>query len=265
LLYAKVDIHKQDGTDLSLHIVFKVFGYSLYDNLKPRKKRRKEKNFRKKVPASVKQESHKSSEDPEIKAYLQIDDKIDDKIDNIESTHTDDKPPLEDIGTPGRTTNIFHKIFALIEKIKNFISNIMIKIQNFKSNFKQMINKIKVLLNKKNKLIEILESDKNKPTFRKIKRIAIRILNHVKPKKVKGELYYGFDNPANTGYVLGIVSTIYPVYANRLKLYPDFEKSVFKGEIYIKGRIRTGVFLWYALHLYLDKNVRHIVKSITKI
>jgi len=245
LLYAKVDIHKQDEAELDLHIVLKVFGFSLYDNLKPRRKWRREK---------------KLSDDKEVIKSENQEAAVKTTYENKEAVHTKDKLSEDD-----SHKNIFHKITAAIKKIRLLIRKIIDKVQSLKNILKQSMDKIKVLRSKKDKLIEIMTSDENKPTFRKLKRRVIKILNHIKPRKVKGEIYFGLDNPANTGYTLAIVSMIYPIYANRLKFYPDFEKSVFKGELYIKGRIRLSVLLWYSLTLLIDKNVRRILKTIKKI
>lgn len=237
LLHARVDIDKQEGTDLDLHIVLKVLGFSLYDNLKPRKKQKTAAPVPPKAPEPLTRSDIKSDDKEEaIKTVHE----------NSGNDYTNDKLPE----AGGQE--------SIVDKIKAFIRKINDKIQNFKNN-------LKALLDKKEHLMEILKSDENKPTFRKLKRIAIRILKHIKPKKIKGALYFGFDNPANTGYTLGIISMIYPGYADCLKLYPDFEKTLFKGELNIRGRIRMGVFLWYALTLFLDKNVRRIIKTITKI
>jgi len=253
LLHAKVDIHKSDGADFNLHIVFKIFGFSLYDNLKPRKKRQRKRSWLKRrrikskaVP--IEQADKEPLVKPKDSTYVKPDNKI------IDET----KVEKEAIEAPPEKKNIFQKVIALIEKIKSIIRKVIEKIKKLK-------NSIKALFDKKDRLIEILSAAENKQTFSKLKRIAIRIVKHVKPRRIKGELYFGFDNPANTGYTLGIVSMMYPLCFKDLKLYPDFESAVFKGEMYIKGRIRAVIFLWYGFSLLLDKNIRRIVKKISKI
>ena len=83
--------------------------------------------------------------------------------------------------------------------------------------------------------------------------------------KLKGEVYFGFDDPAATGYALGGLSLLYPVFKDQVALYPDFEKEIFKGWVDVRGRIRIAVFVYAALALFLDKNVRQTIRFFKKL
>ena len=107
----------------------------------------------------------------------------------------------------------------------------------------------------------ILFDPKNRPAFLKLKRELFRILRHLKPLRLEGKLYFGFEDPAATGYALGALSLLYPVYEDHVALYPDFEAKKLEGELYIYERIRLSVFVAAALRIILDKDIRRIVRS----
>ena len=82
------------------------------------------------------------------------------------------------------------------------------------------------------------------------------ILKHILPKKMKGNLIYGFDDPALTGQLLGAFAVFYPVYRNRLQITPVFDHAVLEGKLELKGRIFTVYLAVQALRILLQKDVK---------
>lgn len=82
------------------------------------------------------------------------------------------------------------------------------------------------------------------------------ILRHVRPRKVEGWLHFGFDDPATTGEVLGILSVLQSFSGNHLTVDADFEKKRFDGDFSLKGHVRLVHFLKAFLALLLDKHCR---------
>ncbi len=67
-----------------------------------------------------------------------------------------------------------------------------------------------------------------------------RFLYRARPRKMTGEITYGFDDPAMTGKVLGIISNLYFLYQyDRFVIQPDFESE----EAYISGQFRVKGYL----------------------
>ena len=97
--------------------------------------------------------------------------------------------------------------------------------------------------------------------FRLIKKRGIKILKAVFPKKLSGEVSFGFEDASTTGEVLAFVSPFYPFYAGKIRLYPDFTQSVLDGELTSSGRIRLGSVGWQVLMLFLSSDVRYTYKT----
>ena len=75
------------------------------------------------------------------------------------------------------------------------------------------------------------------------------LFQHIRPRKIKGNIRFGFENPANTGEVLGILGIIYPVLPRKLTIIPDFNQSVLEGSLEARGRV-YGIFFLIRYFLY---------------
>ena len=159
----------------------------------------------------------------------------------------------------------------LKETVKRFTRKLIGKISGFFRDFHQSLKRIpKIWTEIKNKLAdgrksfermrEILTNEENREVFRLLVSRGKKLFRHVRPRKIKGKLQFGFSDPYRTGQVLTAVSPFYGLYAKELELIPDFEHEVLKGEISMKGRIRMGVVLWTGIRLFLNKNFRRLLK-----
>ena len=159
----------------------------------------------------------------------------------------------------------------LKETVKRFTRKLIGKISGFFRDFHQSLKRIpKIWTEIKNKLAdgrksfermrEILTNEENREVFRLLVSRGKKLFRHVRPKKIKGKLQFGFSDPYRTGQVLTAVSPFYGLYAKELELIPDFEHEVLKGEISVKGRIRMGVVLWTGIRLFLNKNFRGLLR-----
>ena len=173
---------------------------------------------------------------------------------------------------PSGPSAIGRRLFwRLMEIVKRFIRKLIGKISGFFRNFHQSLKRLpKIWTEIKNKLAdgrksfermrEILTNEENREVFRLLASRGKKLFRHVRPKKIKGKLQFGFSDPYRTGQVLTAVSPFYGLYAKELELIPDFEHEVLKGEISVKGRIRMGVVLWTGIRLFLNKNFRRLLK-----
>ncbi len=93
-------------------------------------------------------------------------------------------------------------------------------------------------------------------TIRELKRTLFSLLRHIGPKKAKGAVTFGLEDPSQTGMILAAASVFFPVYGNKVTLSPNFEEQVLDGELEMKGRIRLGYLVYLGLRLILDREVR---------
>ncbi len=94
------------------------------------------------------------------------------------------------------------------------------------------------------------------------KKALMSVLRHLRPKKLSGNIHFGFDKPSDTGRILGYASVFYAWYGDSLKLYPDFEETALDGNIDIRGSIQLYIFLYWGLRGLLNKDLRKLLKYI---
>ena len=90
----------------------------------------------------------------------------------------------------------------------------------------------------------------------------LRFLKHVLPRKLEGSVAFGFDDPANTGYVTGLAAVFYSKYGEHFSLYPDFERKMFSAQCKGRGRIRPGYMLILVVSILKEKSIRTMIKTI---
>lgn len=206
LLAYRVNIQKEEKVEQS----FSIFGKRL--EKKPKKNKNKKKNKKKK---NVKKQDipGKHNETPVYQTESEDTFKKSDN-NNIE----------EDDFTKSQSSQEEKEIKEEQEKKKNF--------------FLRIIDKIKDILMKIKEVNAFLKKEENKEVFTLIKKNLLILLNHIKPKKVRGQITLGFDDPEKTGWALGALGMVFGFIGTGVTVVPDFEKSIIDGEIFIKGRIR---------------------------
>lgn len=108
----------------------------------------------------------------------------------------------------------------------------------------------------KQKLVDFLTDEENQKTYRLIKQEAKRILRHLRPRRIEGQVAFGLEDPYMMGQVLSGLAFLYPYYGKTLTVLPDFEEHKLEGDIKLRGRIRIGTLLYSAGRLMLNKNFR---------
>lgn len=92
-----------------------------------------------------------------------------------------------------------------------------------------------------------------------LKDVALRLLKHLLPYRLNGDLSLGFDDPSLTGYVTAALALGYPVYGKSFCFYPDFQEEIFEANCKGRGRIRIIYILYLLVILLLNKDVRTII------
>ena len=89
-----------------------------------------------------------------------------------------------------------------------------------------------------------------------------KLIRHVLPRKIRGSITFGCEDPALTGQILGAVAIAYPLYGKGVAVYPRFEEKILEGQLQVKGRIVVACLLWQAWKIYRNPDVRKILKKI---
>ena len=122
--------------------------------------------------------------------------------------------------------------------------------------------KIRSALEKKDQIMAFLRDEENRRTFRLVKKQLVKVVRQVMPVRLEGEVTFGFDDPYRTGQLLSAAALLYPVYRDRIRVTPVFDREVLEGELKLEGRIRLAVLLGAAVRLGMDRNFRKLVRRL---
>lgn len=122
-------------------------------------------------------------------------------------------------------------------------------------------DRIRAALKKKDAFLAFIRDADTKAAFLLVKSQFFRLLLHLKPQKLSIRLRFGFEDPAVTGQVLGLLCILYGWYRKTIVLEPDFENKILEGDFYLQGRIRGLNLLIIGIKVYRDKSFRKIINS----
>ena len=118
---------------------------------------------------------------------------------------------------------------------------------------------------KKRHIEQFLAREHTKNTIQRLKKLLLKILKHLKPKKGHVDLVLGLGSAADTGMILGKAAMFYPLYGKWLFITPDFYYKRIEAEGEVKGRIRIGSLVMPALFFIIRKDTRRTIKLAKKI
>ncbi len=138
------------------------------------------------------------------------------------------------------------------------------KKQKLKQRLLQIIQKLQSICGRINQASEFVKREENQASFRLLFHQSKKLIAHLWPKKGKGTVVFGFDDPYTTGQLVAAASMLYPFYYEHLTLRPDFEDPVFKADGFFSGRIRIASLLWIAFGVWRHKHTRQMILKLLK-
>ena len=129
----------------------------------------------------------------------------------------------------------------------------------------ELDKKYEKTMTKYDHVMQFLERDYVERTIKRALKILKRLFGTIKPKKSKGYVHFGLGSSADTGMMLGKVSSFYPLYGRWLVLDPDFYNKGVEGDIDIKGRIYLFRIVGPALRMVLTRDFWRTYKLAKKI
>lgn len=107
--------------------------------------------------------------------------------------------------------------------------------------------------------IEIWQEEETQTLIRSLKGYLFYLLHHIRPRRGRGYLKYGFPDPALTGQLTGLFYVLRPLAFSELALEPVFETDeiLLEGDLVIRGHIRMVHLVRVGLKLLFDKNLKH--------
>mgnify|MGYP000037285696 FL=1 len=146
------------------------------------------------------------------------------------------------------------------EKRESFLHRIISWFKQKWSALRQSLSKLLTRINnlehKRQSVLAFIENEENQKSFRLIKRQLMRVLRHIFPRKLSGQVTFGVEDPYLMGQILSVAAFLYPVYGKKIDLTPVMDANALDGELSFRGRVQIGVLALMALRIWMDKNVR---------
>ena len=133
--------------------------------------------------------------------------------------------------------------------------------EKIKCTILKICDKIKSLWETKEKVTEFLTDDVHVEAFKIVKTEIGILAKHLSPRRIKGFIRFGFEDPYRTGQVLAGLSVLYPFYGDNVEIYPDFEQKILEGDLYIKGHIRMVHLAALIWRLFFNRYIRKTYKD----
>lgn len=218
-----------------------ILFFKVYDSGKPKKEKKKKRKRKEERPA--RQESAKA--EPADITEPAVPEPIPETV----------SEPQEPDGTDesGETSG---KI-SVSERIREFIQNCICKIKNIYDKIRDILQNIRYY-------VELIREEETAALFRTCKARLWKILRSVLPRKLRADLVIGTGSPDTTGYCMALAGILYPHLGRFVNIEPDFEKTIFEGQIYFKGQITSFVILLQAVKFYFDKDLRKFIRKLKR-
>lgn len=157
------------------------------------------------------------------------------------------------------TSSLADRIGKLIDKIRRVFQTIPEKIEKLKQS-------VEKLAEKKNSLMELIQDADNQSLFRLLWKQTGGVFRHIRPRKLRLYLHFGFQDPSLTGKLLGYASVFYAYYYKTVDLVPEFQtdKLILEGDLYARGRVRAGTLLCKGVRLLFNRGCRKLIKKVLK-
>ncbi len=242
VVIATVDYFKK------LSYKLRVFGIPLLDSDKPKKEKALKVGKTKKK--KQKKENLQETEAEKIPEPL-VQNASEQEMETVSDTSAEKIEPEETKKQKTEKTGVFDKVRSKITKIRETISNI--------------VNKIKKIFHQKEKVQQVFAKPETKKALGFAWDKLKHLLRHVFPRKLKGYMVYGADDPATTGQVLGILSIVYARTGQLLVIRPNFAEKQLECDVELKGRIQLFTLLVIAVKVFLNQELKQLITELKEL
>ncbi|MGN0306858.1 MAG: hypothetical protein ACI4DN_01450 [Lachnospiraceae bacterium] len=94
----------------------------------------------------------------------------------------------------------------------------------------------------------------------RVKVRTLKVLSCLAPRRWRINGVAGFEDPSVTGQMMAAVGITYPLHRGNLQITPDFETGRMEFNGYARGRIFLGVLLYHMLILICNKDCMALIK-----
>lgn len=153
-------------------------------------------------------------------------------------------------------------------KLITGIKGILQALWSFPSKMKGMLAGIRSFVEALRRLFQrggivraFLIAEENRPGLTRMVSSFWGILRKSQPKKIRGYLRFGLEDPADTGLLLAAAAVVYGRYGDSVQILPDFEQKILEGDLEIQGSLRFGAALRMVAALLTHKDFKTLAKN----
>ena len=158
-----------------------------------------------------------------------------------------------------------NRVKELANKISEIPKKVVGSIKQVQRSVRSVSGKTEQIKTQITKYIDFWSLDVTQTAKNHIWKELKYLIRHYRPRKISGQLLIGFEDPSVTGQVLGILCVLAVFGGNHLKVDGDFQQSVLKGNLEMRGHIRLCHIAKSAVILLTDKNVRRTIREFRSI
>ena len=238
------DLSAHANVSFLLHIVSAGFSYDKeldrYIRIFGIKLKKKQKDEEEAEDIEEHDEPHFESAPPEPEETVTEDDFSIDWNDEPFSSDKKEEDDAEDVEED-----------TIADRIDAFIESITAKYDDLSRKYEETRKKIRFW-------DKMIHDERNRNAAELIKVCVIKLLKRIAPKRIKGYVHFGFEDPATTGKILMYLALIYPVMPKKLKIEPSFTDTDVFGDITVKGRLALIYPLVYFVRIYFNKDFKRM-------
>lgn len=154
------------------------------------------------------------------------------------------------------------KHYSVVKRVRDKINRMCHQI---KEKWRRFVRSLKKMKQKKQQLIKIYHSKRFERFLIDVKKYIKVAFEILKPKRIDGYIKFGFEDPSQTGEILGLLAMLYPVYKKTLIVEPVFTTAILKASLKGKGKIRLISVFLLGIKVILNKNLIKVTKRVQTI
>ena len=163
--------------------------------------------------------------------------------------------------TAEKLKNLFYDLGNKARRIWDKIKAVYRRIMKIPADLENLSRKKDALCDKIDWWRAFIGHPRTQKAISLVKTRAFRLLRHVFPTKVEGELVFDCTDPSITGSVLAVLGMTIPLHRNCIRVMPLFEnRNVLYGNVNLKGRVYGIMLVKTAIELYFDKNIKYVIR-----
>ena len=156
------------------------------------------------------------------------------------------------------------KLKAFYLACKRLLLRLLAAFKNIEYTIRKICGKIRKIADDIRYYTEVLKSETFRGAWEVSKKQLFRIGRMLRPRVCRIRLLAGTGDPAGTGQLLAFYGILYPLVGNHVSVEADFEHKVMEGDLLVKGSVTIFVFLLAAFQLFVNKNIRRLLKMLKK-